>query len=70
MKAKGKSKAERLKSAALVRLKYELLTGKMDKGFQSIYAGVLEDLSLTETEVNQFIEAHRKELEGICFGED
>jgi hypothetical protein len=62
----GKPKAERLRSAAVVKLKYLLTTGKLDSGFQFIFRGVLEDLQIEEAEVDAFIEAHRDELTQQC----
>ena len=62
MTAKRKSRSERLKSAAIVKLKYQMLSGTMDKGFKTVYQGVLSDLGLTEDEVEKYIEAHIEEL--------
>lgn len=66
MSAKGKSKGERLKSAAIVKLKYQMIAGTMDKGFQTVYRGVLDDLKLTEEEVDRYIEDHAEELRQAC----
>lgn len=66
MIAKAKSKKERLKSAAIVKLKYQMLTGTTDKGFQTVYRGVLDDLKLTEEEVERYIEDHAEELKQSC----
>ena len=66
MTAKKKSRSERLKSAAIVRLKYQMLSGTMDKGFKTVYQGVLSDLGLTEEEVEKYIEAHTEELKKAC----
>jgi hypothetical protein len=66
MRAKEKSKDERLRAAAIVKLKYQLLSGGMDKGFQTVFDGVLGALSLTEDEVDTYIESNREELVGIC----
>jgi hypothetical protein len=66
MSAKGKSKRERLKSAAIVKLKYQMITGTMDKGFQTVYQGVLDDLKLTAEEVERYIEDHAEELKKAC----
>jgi len=66
MKAKKKSRSERLRSAAIVKLKYQMLSGKMDKGFKTVYQGVLSDLGLTEDEVEKYIEAHTEELKQAC----
>lgn len=63
---KSKSKTKRLESAALVKLKYHLLTGKYDEGFRRIFDGVLQDLELEEKEVDLYIERHRTRLTAIC----
>jgi hypothetical protein len=66
MTAKGKSRSERLKSAAIVKLKYQMLSGTMDQGFMTVYQGVLSDLGLTEDEVEKHIETHAEELKQAC----
>ena len=66
MTAKRKSRSERLRSAAIVKLKYQMLSGTMDKGFNAVYQGVLSDLDLTEDEVEKYIEAHTEELKKAC----
>lgn len=66
MTAKRKSKSERLRSAAIVKLRYQMLSGTMDKGFNTVYQGVLSDLGLTEDEVEKYIEAHTEELKKAC----
>ena len=66
MTAKRKSRSERLRSAAIVKLKYQMLSGTMDKGFNTVYQGVLSDLGLTEDEVEKYIEAHIEELKKAC----
>lgn len=66
MTAKGKSRSERLRSAAIVKMKYQMLSGTMDQGFKTVYQGVLSDLGLTEDEVEKYIEAHTEELKKAC----
>jgi hypothetical protein len=66
MKGRPKTKDERLQAAAIVKLKYLLLSGRMDKGFQMVYEGVLGDLAVRQDEVDRYIEEHREELEKIC----
>jgi len=63
---RGEEKQERLRKAAVVKLKYQLLTGGYDDGFKQIFAGVLADLDLAEDEVDRYLERHRKEIENIC----
>jgi hypothetical protein len=66
MKANKKTKSERLRGAAMVRLKYQMLSGTLDKGFKTVYRGVLSDLNLTEEEVERYIETHKEELKKAC----
>lgn len=66
MNPKSKTKNERLKSAAIVKLKYQMLAGSMDTGFQTVFSGVLKDLRLTEEEVDRYIEDHADELKKAC----
>jgi hypothetical protein len=66
MKASGKTKNERLRSAAIVKMKYQMLSGTIDKGFETVYRGVLSDLGLTEEEVESYIESHAEELKQAC----
>lgn len=66
MKSEGKSKPERLRSAAMVKLKYLLSTGKLDSGFKFIFKGVLEDLKLSQEEVDEYIEQNKEELTRQC----
>ena len=66
MPSSSKPKAERLRSAAMVKVKYLLTTGKVDTGFQFIFRGVLEDLKLSEAEVDAYIETHREVLTEQC----
>jgi hypothetical protein len=66
MKARGKTKNERLRSAAIVKLKYQMLSGKIDGGFEMVFEGVLSDLGLTEEEVDSYIESHAEELKRAC----
>jgi hypothetical protein len=60
------SKIKRLRSAALVKLKYEMMAGKLDDGFKVIYQGVLKDLSLKQDEVDSYIEKNKEELKKLC----
>jgi hypothetical protein len=61
-----KSKSDRLRSAAIVKLKYQMLAGSMDAGFQTVFTGVLKDLKLTEDEVDRYIKDHSEELKKAC----
>jgi hypothetical protein len=66
MTPKKKTKSDRLRSAAIVKLKYQMLAGSVDTGFQAVFDGVLKDLNLTEEEVNRYIEDHAEELKQAC----
>ena len=66
VKSKEKSKEKRLEGAALVKIKYQMETGVLDEAFWQIYRGVLEDLNLTEEEVEKYILANRLRLEQLC----
>ena len=68
-RSRGKSREQRLRSAAIVKLKYAMLSGKLDKGFQTIFEGVLRDLELRADEVDAYLDAHREELYKICVDE-
>ncbi len=58
-----KTKAERLFSAAVVRRAFELQDGHYREGFRFVYEGVLRDLDLREAEVEEYLAAHRAEVE-------
>ncbi len=61
--AAPKTKAERLFSAAVVRRSFELQEGRYQEGFRFVYEGVLRDLRLEEREVDEYLAAHRDEVE-------
>jgi hypothetical protein len=61
--AAPKTKAERLFSAAVVRRSFELQEGRYQEGFRFVYEGVLRDLGLREREVEEYLAAHRDEVE-------
>ncbi len=64
------NKRDRLHRAAIVRLKYQLMTGNLDLGFQTVFQGVLTDLEITEDEVEAYIQKNREELKKICLEEN
>jgi len=61
--AKPKTRAEKLFSAAVVRRSFELQEGRYQEGFRFVYEGVLRDLGLTEHDVNEYLAAHRAEVD-------
>jgi hypothetical protein len=60
---KAKTKAERLFSAAVLRRGFELQDGQYREGFRFVYEGVLRDLGLEESEVDEYLAKHRAEVE-------
>ena len=61
--ARAKTRAERLFSAAVLRRSFELQDGRYREGFRFVYEGVLRDLELEESEVDEYLAAHRAEVE-------
>ncbi len=61
--AREKTKAERLFSAAVLRRSFELQDGQYREGFRFVYEGVVRDLGLEEREVEEYLAAHRDEVE-------
>ena len=61
--ARERTKAERLFSAAVLRRSFELQDGRYRQGFQFVYEGVLRDLGLLDAEVEEYLAAHRDEVE-------
>lgn len=63
---KQKTLEERLRAAAIVKVKYQLDTGGLDEAFRTIYQGVLADLGVKEPEVDRFIKKNQEELLKVC----
>ena len=61
--AKPKTREERLFSAAVLRRSFELQESRDQAGFRFVYEGVLRDLGLEEAEVDEYLAAHRDEVE-------
>ena len=61
--AKPKTREERLFSAAVLRRSFELQEARYQDGFQFVYEGVLRDLGLEAQEVEEYLAAHRAEVE-------
>lgn len=61
--ARPKTRAERLFSAAVLRRSFELQEGRYQEGFRFVYEGVLRDLGLDEKDVEEYLAAHRDEVE-------
>ena len=58
-----KTREEKLFSAAVLRRSFELQESRYQDGFRFVYEGVLRDLGLEEQEVEEFLAAHREEVE-------
>ena len=63
MAARAKTRSEKLFSAAVLRLSFELQDGQYKEGFRFVYEGVLRDLELEEKDVAEYLAAHRAEVE-------
>ncbi len=61
--AAPKTREERLFSAAVLRRSFELQEFRYQDGFRFVYEGVLRDLGLEEHEVEEYLAAHREEVE-------
>ena len=61
--AREKTKAERLFAAAVLRRSFQLQDGQYREGFRFVYEGVIRDLGLEEHEVEEYLAAHRDEVE-------
>jgi hypothetical protein len=58
-----KTREEKLFSAAVLRRSFELQESRYQDGFRFVYEGVLRDLGLEEQEVEEYLAAHREEVE-------
>ena len=58
-----KTREEKLFSAAVLRRSFELQESRYQDGFRFVYEGVLRDLGLSEQEVEEYLAAHREEVE-------
>ena len=63
MAARAKTRSEKLFSAAVLRLSFELQDGQYQDGFRFVYEGVLRDLELGEEDVEAYLASHRAEVE-------
>ena len=60
-----KTREEKLFSAAVLRRSFELQESRYQDGFRFVYEGVLRDLGLEEHEVEEYLAAHREEVEKV-----
>ena len=63
MAGRAKTRAEKLFSAAVLRLSFELQDGQYKDGFRFVYEGVLRDLGVEERDVEAYLAEHRAEVE-------
>ncbi len=63
MAGREKTRAEKLFSAAVLRLSFELQDAEYRDGFRFVYEGVLRDLALAEKDVEEYLASHRAEVE-------
>jgi hypothetical protein len=63
MAVRAKTRSEKLFSAAVLRLSFELQDGQYKEGFRFVYEGVLRDLELAERDVEEYLASHRAEVE-------
>ncbi len=61
--AKPKTKQEKLFAAAVLRRSFELRGDEHREQFRFVYEGVLRDLGVDGAEVEQYLAAHRGEVD-------
>jgi hypothetical protein len=61
--AREKTRDEKLFSAAVLRRSFELQNREYQPGFRFVYQGVLRDLGLEESEVDEYLALHRDEVD-------
>ncbi len=61
--AREKTKEEKLFAAAVLRRSFQLQDGPYREGFRFVWEGVVRDLGLEEREVEEYLAAHRDEVE-------
>ncbi len=61
--ARAKTRDEKLFAAAVLRRSFELRGEDSQQGFKFVYEGVLRDLELTGDEVDEYLAAHREEVD-------
>jgi hypothetical protein len=60
---RGRTREEKLFSAAVLRRSFELRGGERDQGFRFVYEGVLRDLGVEDADVARYLEAHAAEVD-------
>ena len=59
-----------VRSAAILKVSFELAGNTKSPEFRAIYEGVLRDFGLTDAQVSAYVEAHRQELELAARGKN
>lgn len=59
-----------LRSAAILRVSFELAGNTASPEFRAIYEGVLRDFGLRDEQVSRYVAAHRPELEQAARGKN
>ena len=65
---KAKSLKDKLYGAAVLKMSFRLRGDEESPAFKFVYPGVLRDLELQDTEVEQYIEQHREVVERAARG--
>jgi hypothetical protein len=60
---RGRTREEKLFSAAVLRRSFELRGGERDQGFRFVYEGVLRDLGVEDADVARYLDAHAGEVD-------
>ncbi len=61
--AREKTREEKLFSAAVVRRSFELRGGDHQAAFRFVYQGVLRDLEVEARDVEEYLAAHRQQVD-------
>ncbi len=65
---KSKSLKDKLYGAAVLKMSFRLRGDEESPAFRVVYPGVLRDLELQDTEVEQYIQANREAVERAARG--
>ena len=65
----AKTREQKLFGAAVLKVSFLLRDAADSPAFKLVYPGVLRDLGLEDTEVDEFIAAHREAVETSARGE-
>ena len=65
---KAKSLKDKLYGAAVMKMSFRLRGDEESPAFKFVYPGVLRDLELQDSEVEQYIQQHREDVERAARG--